>query len=190
MAAVWKAWCVVGFLCLAGTGCSQGLEPQKDLASRLESASAETEPPLYFLGRSYAGHDLTRVDVEDGEFYYGTCEIVDEGGCSPPAQVQNEEMYLSRPDNVRGCKRLADVRGVPAVSWGGGTVVFLKTSTVTVFTYDMSGDDLGSIAEALRSVSGTTDPTDPLRRPPQRVLNWIDTACGERAGEQGEPIGK
>jgi len=43
----------------------------------------------FWLGPSFAGHDLSYHD-ETGMYVYGTCEIPpDEGGCSPPLSLQN-----------------------------------------------------------------------------------------------------
>ena len=47
------------------------------------------------------------------------------------------------PATVSGCSRLPDIRGVPAVSLGGGVVLFTHDSTVTIFDdkFDQSFDD-------------------------------------------------
>lgn len=55
------------------------------LAATLALASAP-----FWLGPSFAGHDLT-AHTESNVFVYGTCEIPEgaDGGCSPPLQLQD-----------------------------------------------------------------------------------------------------
>ena len=160
-AAGWFAVNLAGVLCLTSTACSsaQRSQPQSDLSERLETMAAAKGRPLYFLGRSFDGIDLT--SVEGGDFFYGTCEFEGEGGCAPPIQVQNGSTNMT---GVVGCGRLADIRGVPTVSLGGGLVLFTVDSTVTIFD-DGAGRDLRSMAEALRPVSGPADVTKPLPAP-------------------------
>ncbi|RYP88340.1 hypothetical protein EKO23_03150 [Nocardioides guangzhouensis] len=140
--------------------------------------------PLYFLGRSHDGLDLTWVEG-GGYFAYGTCEIQieDEGGCTPPIQVQNGSKSLT---GAVGCSRLADIRGVPAVYFGGGLVLFTQDSTVTIFD-DGAGRDLPSIADELRPVSGPADVTKPLPAPAKDILDTIAKNCGTQPGDVGPP---
>ena len=176
---------VVAILSLTCTACSQSTQPQKDLSGRPEKVAAAEGPPSYFLGRSYAGIDLTAVEDRGALFVYGTCEYQDEGGCAPPIQVQNG------PENLRGvvagCSRLPDIRGVPAVSWGGGLVLFTAESAVRIFD-DGTGRDLRSMAEELRPVAGTEDLTKPLPAPGQDRLDTIAAKCGATPGDHGKPI--
>jgi hypothetical protein len=88
---------------------------------------------------------------------------------------------------VRGCSRLPDIRGVPAVSWGGGLVLFTHDSAVRIFD-DGTGGDLRSMAEALRPVSGPADVTKPLPAPARDMLDTIATKCGASPGDHGVPI--
>lgn len=169
---------MVVVLCLAGTACSRDRERsqvQEDIPGRLETLAATIEHPVYFLGRSYEGTDLTDVGY-DGSFIYGTCEIEPESGCAPPASVQTRPVSSFGPA-VSGCERLPDIRGVPAASWGGGLVVFTADSIVQIFDNGIDGD-LRSMAEALRPVSGPADVTKPLPAPTDTVLRAIAEACG------------
>ena len=111
-------------------------------------------------------------------YYYGPCRDLGEGSCSNPIQVHSRQEYL--PATVSGCSRLPDIRGVPAVSLGGGVVLFTHDSTVTIFDdkFDQSFEDsfddgtsrdLRSMAEALRPVSGPADITKPAARTGQRT---------------------
>jgi hypothetical protein len=179
-------------LCLTSTACSE------DISGGLETVEAAEGPPSYFLGRSYAGLDLTHVEAagsdpdmpEEGAFFvYGDCDAGSEG-CSPPIEVQNGPAENSLKGAVIGCGRLADVRGVPAVLWGDGLVLFTQDSTVTIFKggADSPGGDLRSMAEALRPVSGPADVTKPLPAPAKDILDTIAKNCGAAPGDHGAPI--
>ena len=193
----WFPLTVVASLCLAATACSNGgTQPQGDIAGRLETVAGAEGPPSYFLGRSYAGIDLTTVEPagskalavgERAYFEYGTCEYEDEGGCSPPIEVVNEPL-----DGVDGigsnlswitpsfCRHHFNVRGVPAViSQGIELDLFTGDSYVSIYKggTNSPGGDLRSMAEALRSVSGPADVTKPLPAPVKDVLDTIATNC-------------
>jgi len=185
---------------LTGTACSRSSQPQEDLSYRLERVAAADGSPSYFLGRSIAGLDLVYIEVEDkgASYYYGPCRDLGEGSCSNPIQVHSRQENM--PANVSGCSRLPDIRGVPAVSLGGGVVLFTDDSTVTIFDdkFDQSFEDsfedgtsrdLRSMAEALRPVSGPADITKPLpapvNAPAPDLLDTIDTQCGAHPGDHG-----
>jgi hypothetical protein len=143
--------------------------------------------PSYFRGRSYAGIDLTAVEDEGDLFIYGTCEYRGDGGCAPPRQVQNGPEHLSGA--VRGCARLRDIRGVPAVSLGGGVVLFKRGSAVKIPDDGTgTGGDLRNMAQAVRPVSGPADVTRPLPAPTKYVLNTLAAKCGAGPGDHGRPI--
>ena len=159
---------------------------QEDIPGRLETLGAATqERPVYFLGQSYQGTDLTYVEDDGSFFAYGTCDDRREGGCAPPAQVQNDPTFL--PLATRGCSRVRDVRGVPAASFGGGLVVFTSDSMIHIFDDGIDGT-ARSMAEALRPVSGPADVTKPLPPPTKALLGVIDQRCGAAPGDHGPPI--
>jgi len=165
-------------LCLTVTACSRDRERsevQEDIPGRLETLATTIEHPVYFLGQSYEGTDLTYVANDGSLFGYGTCEIEPESGCSLPGSVQNSPVSLGPA--VSGCERLPDIRGVPAASWGGGLVVFTSDSMVHIFDHGIDGD-VRSMAEALRPVSGPADVTKPLPAPTDTVLRAVAEACG------------
>jgi hypothetical protein len=178
---------VVGILCLTSGACSQSTQPQKDISARLARVAAAKGPPSYFLGRSYAGIDLTAVEDGGALFVYGTCEYQGDGGCATPIQVQNSPEDL--PGAVRGCSRLRDIRGVPAVSFGGGLVLFTRGSAVRIFDDGTgTGGDLRSMAEAVRPVAGPADTAEPLPAPTKDMLDTIAAKCGASPGDHGRPI--
>jgi hypothetical protein len=194
----WIAVTTSTSLCLATTACFHDRsQPQEDIAGRLETVAVAQGPPSYFLGRSYAGIDLSTVEpagskaLADGErayFEYGTCEYVDDSGCSPPIEVVNEPL-----DGVEGigsnlrwitpsfCRNHFYVRGVPAViSEGMELDLFTGDSYVSIYkgADNSPGGDVRSMAEALRPVSGPADVTRPLPDPVKDVLDTIAEQCG------------
>lgn len=176
---------IVAALVLLSSCGQRRTEPEKDIQGRLATVAADPGLPSYFLGQSFAGTDLTTVDAagykgsfpgEGAYFEYGTCEYVPDGGCSTPIQVQNNTAHLTGA--VVGCRRLPDIRGVPAIAFGGGLTVFVGTSTVTIFKGDEPPHvSLRTMAEALRPVAGPADVTGPLPPPPPGVLVTIADKC-------------
>jgi hypothetical protein len=101
--------------------------------------------------------------------------------------VQNDTVNLSTvAAAVRGCERLEDVRGVPAIALGGGLTVVTAEATVTIFK--SSGGALRAMAEQLRPVGGSADVTLPLPAPPKYILAAVAEACGAMPGDHGPPI--
>ena len=96
----WFAVATAASLCLATTGCFHDRsQPQADVAGRLETVAVAKGPPSYFLGRSYAGIDLTTVEPagskalaagERAYFEYGTCEYVDDSGLTESSSCTPE----------------------------------------------------------------------------------------------------
>ena len=179
---------------LTGTACSESSQSQEDLSDRLEGLASADGSPSYFLGRSIAGLDLVYIEVEGkgANYYYGPCRDLGEGSCSNPIQVHSRQEYL--PATVSGCSRLPDIRGVPAVSLGGGVVLFTHDSTVTIFDdkFDQSFNDrfedgtsrdLRSMAEALRPSPGRQTPQS---RCPHRSTHRPGT-CSTRSTPSAVP---
>jgi len=177
-------------LCLAAMGCSQRSEVQDDIPGRLHALAARATHPVYFLGESYQGKNLTEVD-NDGTFVYGTCESEwgDEGPCTPPTQVQNGVAFL--PAATRGCARVRDVRGVPAASFGGGLAVFTGNLMVQIFGDETEDEgDLRKMGDALRPIPRPAGSTRPLPGPTNSILRDINKRCGAKPGGHGPTIEK
>jgi len=154
---------------------------------RLLASSAASSTPAYFLGDGYAGLPITNVLRDEGgtTIVYGTCYVApfSEGGCAPPLQVQTRTFSPEDWPNAADCSRLADIRGVPALDFGGGTVLVLDGLTITVFDDTMDAAKSGGAAADVRRV-GQAAP-GPLQRPKEADLALIDTACGAQPGEHG-----
>jgi hypothetical protein len=154
---------------------------------RLLASYAASSTPAYFLGDGYAGLPITDVSRDEGvtQIIYGTCTVppFSEGGCAPPLSVQTRAFTADGWSIAVGCSRLADIRGVPALDFGGGTVLVLDGLTVTVF------DDRSDIAKSSAAAAdirriGQTSPGS-LSRPKTADLALVDRACGAHPGEHG-----
>lgn len=159
--------------------------PADEVQRRLAIA-ARANPPAYYLGETYRGLEISDVSI-DSHFVsvsYGTCEITsgEEGGCLPPYQVVTEAFANEGWTIAAGCSRLRDIRGVPAVSWGGGTQLIFGTTLVKVFP---AGDSGASAAAAqVRPIGGSL--VARLHRPNSATLAVIGKACGDRPGQHGQ----
>jgi hypothetical protein len=180
-------------LCLSA--CSDRTQPEQDIPGRLATAAAADGPRSYFLGKSFAGIDLTAVDPPstdpeesspgDGfSFAYGTCDLgYDNGGCSPPIQVQNEAAIVSGLSV--DCRHLSYVRGVPASAAAGSIIVYMGDRTVTIYPGENPPtmglrtltEVMRRMARALRPVAGPADITKPLPPLPKNVLATVARKC-------------
>jgi hypothetical protein len=100
---------------------------------QLLAAAAKAKPPMYYLGDTYRG--LKIGDVLRSTVMYGTtCKITvgEEGGCAPPYQLATEAFTKESWAIAMQCSRLPDIRGVPAVSFGGGVQQIFATTVVKV----------------------------------------------------------
>jgi hypothetical protein len=170
---------VLGMLAASCSSESKSMA-QADVERLLESYAASATP-AYFLGDGYAGLPITWVERDEGVtlIVYGTCKSAPsfEPSCSPPLQVQTRAFTADYWSNVEGCNRLADIRGVPALDWGGGTALVLDGLLVQVFG-DQLGDAPSSSAAAadVRRVGQAT--SAPLQRPNPADLVLVDRGCG------------
>src|SRR5690242_238035 len=154
------------------------------IGRRLGAARSFREYRLYWLGRGYGGLALTgvtttRVDVPNAahsrilrthshvvDFAYGECAAGsgEEGGCSPPLDIQNWPACgrnaalfgMSLPLRVH-------IRGVPAHHFGDRIEIWTGTTDIVIF-----GKHATQVAGELRSANHLgpdTGPGDPLPPP-------------------------
>jgi hypothetical protein len=94
---------------------------------------------LYWLGPYFAGMPVTATpqEVRFATYVYGDCELPEgEGGCSPPAQIQNWSACARNPLRIdRPPYELFPLRGggIAAVYESSGVDVGTGDRTVTVF---------------------------------------------------------
>ena len=142
---------------------------------------------LYWLGPYFAGMRITGTPDETGStFVYGDCELPEgEGGCSPPAQVQNASSCARNPIGLdRIPQRVFPLRGGGLAAEYESTAVDVGTGqqTVTVFT-----NEFELVGAALREIRPQSHPApQPLAPPvyPLPVLRELKrvTAVADRLG--------
>ncbi|WP_157746249.1 hypothetical protein [Micromonospora inositola] len=190
---------LIAVLMFAGAGCGTGTsrEPEQ-VEERLSQIAAEAGRPVYYLGPRFRDWPLTEVGADEtGRVgaIYGTClAVVD--GCSPPLEVINQPLDPAAWSMAVGCSRLAPVRGVPALHFGGALVLLTGDSLVTV---GVTGDDTATaiaVADQLREV-GAELSRAALPPPDTAALQVVEAACGKNPGDTGrmepdegsEPVG-
>lgn len=136
-------------------------------ASVAGSGGAVSDPTdLYWLGPYFGGMRVTG-SPEDGRFAtysYGDCELPEgEGGCAPPAQIQNWSACTRNPLRLdRIPYQIFPLRGggIAAVYESSGVDVGTGDRTVTVFAYPEL------IGAALREIHLRSQPgPEPLASP-------------------------
>jgi hypothetical protein len=171
-----------------GGGGGGGGSPEDDLA-----AVAATAPlPVYYLGPEFDGRALSDVAVFDdgsGAEVPGDLRI-DAGQSLTLWYGENFQMSTTRfvPDHSRravGCRRLAPLRGVPAVEQAGAVWLFTDDLVVWLGVADLS--QAAPAAAALAEV-GTTPSGADLPAPPARNVALVDHACGAHPGDHGRPL--
>jgi hypothetical protein len=126
---------------LAIGGCSTG---QPGPISKGDLAEAQTFPyfRVYWVGRTFQGHQLAAVDGLKGyiasigdSVYYGDCVqskgIFGGGSCQLPLQVTTV-IYHVHSNKALGSQRNILVRGVPAVVYDQGHSIELYTGRVAI----------------------------------------------------------
>ena len=161
--------------------------PEDDLA-----AVAATSPlPVYYLGPEFDGRALSDVAVFD-----------DDSGAEVPGDLRldagqsltlwyGEDFQMSTtrfvPDNYRsavGCRRLAPLRGVPAVEQAGAVSLFTADLVVWLGVASLpGGPGRRRPGRGRRGAPGTDLPA-----PPARNVALVDKACGAKPGDHGRPL--
>jgi hypothetical protein len=163
------------------TACESGRRVpfREDVDGKLSRIRAASGPPVYFLGRRFAGLPLTHAESERAGhalFVYGTCKIPpgSDSGCAPPVQIQ---VFRFDPNMWRaavGCHLRPSLRGVRTVRHDG--LVLLTLSTV-VKIYARNPAEDRRAALALRAVGNGPSWNEPLPPPRDRVLALADQVC-------------
>jgi hypothetical protein len=144
---------VAGVILILASGC--WLDGDSDSNLTLEEVRALPGPAPYFAGAEIAGLPLTAIDrdtVWPLTFIYGDCDPVgDDGGCSPPLQVQIRPID-SRPPGIiqqRACSPV-EIRGAPGAFYGPDLDLYVGDFTISIFAH--TRELVVGAAEALRTV--------------------------------------
>jgi hypothetical protein len=155
-------------------------------ASVGKTVGAVSDPTdLYWLGQYFGGMRVTATpeDTWSATYVYGDCELPEgEGGCSPPAQLQNWSACTRNPLRIdRIPYQVFPLRGggIAAVYESSAVDVGTGDRTVSVFAYPEL------IGAALREIHFRSQPgPEPLASPeyPMPVLRELKrvTAPAER----------
>ena len=135
----------------------------------VEEARAFSEFPLYWLGETYEGLELTTLRrVKYGPeiglgfpqhkvtFLYGKCVTKGDGGCLQPFQVIVQPLCLSRPgtkDPGVHAGELFSLRGALAQEYTDGHLE-LGIGSVSVTLFGPSRELMKAMAQNLRPVAG------------------------------------
>lgn len=179
---VWTHRARVALLLVAvaagASGCSWPFGPSPpDVAADVAAARRFAGFPLYWLGASFEGYELTAVVGPQNDmvtFIYGTCETHGDGGCAPPLEIQIAPLCRGLRQVTRDpIWRLRSVRGAPLARADGPIAL---TAEVQIKAYAaVEGDPLlGRRAlQAVRTINAAgrrVGPTDPLPPAPSNVL--------------------
>ena len=124
----------------------------------VEEAREFSEFPLYWLGETYEGLELTTLlgGKKNFTFLYGKCVVRSEGGCPAPFSVIVRPLCNSRPgtaDPSVHAGELFSLRGALAQEYTDGHLK-LGIGSVSVTLYGPTRDMMKAMAENLRPVAG------------------------------------
>jgi hypothetical protein len=136
--------------------------------------------PFYFAGRVFNGLSLTTAEYDDwhggGLFVYGTCTIParQDGGCSPPVQIQILRFDAREWGRAVGCHRQPSLLAVPTVRHDG-LELFSKGAVVKIYARTRREDR--RVALSLCSVDPPNQLLRRLRAPDRAVRFRLASVC-------------
>lgn len=161
-------------LSLGLAGCGDTLQDRPIAHNTLETLLMAPFP-VYWLGRSFAGLQITEASTDPGgalSIQYGDCRQGGQGTCVPPLRL------VTSPDNSfipasAGPHDVAQVRGVSALSTSSGRTLALPTGGVVVDIYALSSALAAKAAQAAVPINRVGYPGEPLPAP-QRDSGFAD----------------
>ena len=163
----------------------------QQIIATLQEIAATPSKPVYYLGPRFEGlpiSGVTRTAFHTMTFLmYSSCPP----GCDATLQVVTSEIGVAQLTHTQGCRRLASVRGVPTVDFGGGQSVFTGHVLVKVFA---PGNGQAVLEQeqralgALRSIGRGASSQQPLPPPVPELRALIDRACGAAPGQHRPQI--
>ncbi|HTA15925.1 MAG TPA: hypothetical protein VK781_13800 [Solirubrobacteraceae bacterium] len=152
-------------LCALALGsCGNTLQDQPIGPASLENVIVRSHFPVYWLGLSFHGMQITNVTIDPGgavAIRYGDCLFGGQYTCVTPLSI------VSSPDNsfVPGGlipKRTLALRGVEARSVEGGTALSIPTGPVVVSVYGRKPSLAAAAAGTMAPVNEVGLPQAPL----------------------------
>lgn len=160
-----------GVCALAVSACGNTLQDQPIPHNELESL--ELSPfPVYWLGRQFAGLQITEVTRDPSDsvtVQYGNCLEGGQSTCVPPLQVITSPNNSFVPGEGSGVVRGAtELRGLMGYVTERGRAISIATGAVVVSVYAHTPQLARAAAETATSINFPGAPEAPL---PQRLPN-------------------
>jgi hypothetical protein len=148
------------------SGCASTLQDQPVAPSILQPLVTQRFP-VYWLGGSFAGLDITRVGRDPSgsyEIQYGNCTVGGESTCVTPLEL------VTSPDNSflpggGAARRPVRLRGVRALAMEGGQALTVATGPVVVDLYAETPALAARAAAAMVAIGAPGAPGAPLPQP-------------------------
>ncbi len=162
-------------------GCRGGpiVPPARHDIDRQLGRMRNSARPYYFAGREFGGLPLTAAIAEGrgrGFFAYGTCTIPagQDGGCSPPLQIQIFRFNPSQWQLAANCHRRPSLLGVPTVRHDG-LVLVSKGAIVKIYARSPAEDR--RVALNLRNIDHPERPLHRLPMPSAAARALLASVC-------------
>jgi hypothetical protein len=149
---------------LALASCGNTLQDQPIGPQPLESVLVKSRFPVYWLGLSFHGMQITSVAIDPSEavtIRYGDCVLGGQYTCVTPVSI------VTSPDNsfVPGgtaARPTVSLRGVSASSAQGGSTLAIPTGNVVVSVFGRHPVLAGEAAETMAPLNTNGLPMEPL----------------------------
>jgi hypothetical protein len=142
-------------LCALGLcSCGNTLQVQPLAHNTLEGLIVSPFP-VYWLGRSFQGMEVTEASHDPGGAYsvqYGNCLQGGEGSCLPPLRVVTSPDNSFLPGGSIPSKRTR-IRGVLAVLTQSGSTIALATGAVVVDVYATNAHTAQAAARTIVAIN-------------------------------------
>jgi len=152
-------------LCALGLcSCGNTLQVQPLAHNTLEGLIVSPFP-VYWLGRSFHGMEVTEASHDPGGAYsvqYGNCVQGGEGSCLPPLRVVTSPDNSFLPGGASAGLRAERVRGIAATAAQGGDTVEIPTGGVVVDIYARAPRVAAAAAQTVVPINAVGEPQAPL----------------------------
>ncbi len=176
---------VGALLCLtAVSGCGDTLQDQPVPHDQLERLLVAPYP-VYWLGASFRGLAITEASRDPGGAFtvqYGDCLEGGQVTCVPRLKVITSPDNSFIPGESSPARRIAPLRGVPALIAEGGSAIAVATGGVVLAVYADTPRLAHAAAESAVPINLPGSPGGPLARP------LPDTGFGERPLSSQTPL--
>ncbi len=153
--------------------------------AKLRELEQTASAPAYWVGRSFEGHPLARVEGEGehARFVYGVCaktEEFDSGtGCWPPLEIKIEPVADAHPGAYAASIECewSDQRGALVATLASAHTLHVFTGRQTI---TLIGPDLSVLRRAvreLRTLDRTVGPGGPLSPPSPEIRRSLGDRC-------------